>query len=137
MFVFVGVRLLVFRGDFSMFLPLWLPLGLTTIFLWGGLRGLSRIAQPDREHRLFDSRTFLCICAGGFLGFFCGGKITHDILISIWGGLDSDPLLLSMLCLVGALTGSFVGPFIVGFPLLVVVGSITRLMKWGKKQDRE
>jgi len=110
-FVFVGFHRLILMGDFSDFLPFWGPLGVTTIFWWVGVRGLTRIEEPETESKHANTVSNISMYIGMFLGFFCNGKITHDLLASYWPDVPYYYMRWFLPCLVGGIAGSCIGAF--------------------------
>ena len=115
-FLFEGFCKLILMGDFSEFATFWAPLGIITIFWRVGLRGLDRVTKPETEKKNLDDVSNISMYIGVFLGFFCGGKITHDLLASYWPDMPHyDKLRWVLPCFGGAIAGSFVGAYIGAF----------------------
>jgi len=131
--LFIGLEELVLKGDFSAFLSFWMPLGIVTILWQVGLQGLTRIMKPEATGKWFNTASSILMFIGMFLGFFCGGKITHDFLASYWPDIPHYDRLRWMLpCFTGAVAGSSVGAYVGAF-----IGSLIDQLRKGKPTKRE
>jgi hypothetical protein len=131
-FLFVGFRELVLKGNFSIFPTFWGPLGIITIVWWVGVRGLTRIVEPQTKSAECDTIANISMYIGIFLGFFCGSKITHDFLASYWPEIPHYDKVRSVLpCLVGAAAGSLLGGYVGAF----IGAFIERLQKAKTRQQ--
>lgn len=106
--IFTLFMLLKLFGSFSFFLIVWLLLGLITIFLGVGARGLTRIVEPETATKDIDEIAGVTMYIFTLFGFYCGGKIVYSAF-SHWD-LSLSPQLF-FLCLLagGALGGLFIG----------------------------
>ena len=108
--------MLVLQGNFSDFLTFWAPMGIVVLMWKVGLHGLKRTLRCDQEPSNWDSVSGICTYLGMFLGFFCGGKLTHDILKVFWPTVPHyDKVRWILPCFVGSMLGLAAGVYLGAF----------------------
>ena len=124
----------VLRGNISLVIRFWGPVGIAAIFLAVGLRGIKRTVSATPLTTQDDNVPNILMYTGILMGFFGGAKMTSGFLISFWSNVPSyDLFRWALPCILGGIAGAFLGGFL--FPILVFAPYVILTTLSGKRRS--